>query len=111
MGMGHRHGGYWGGFSHNGPGALGILMFIVFWAAVALVILLLVQHYRRGPHHLHEHGHGPGFGPGHAPGPVSPPVISNVAANPAIDILRERFARGEVSEEEFTRRLAMLKDS
>ncbi len=98
MGFGYRHGGFMYGFGGNGPGPLGIVMFVVFWAAVALLILLLVQHFRHSPRHLHE------FGPGPAPRPT-------VSANPAIDILMERFARGEVSEEEYTRRLALLKGS
>ena len=101
MPMGYRHGDFWDGFSGNGPGVFGILMFIVFWAALALLILLLVQNYRRGPRHLHENG--PVRGPG--------PVVNQSTANPAIDILRERFAKGEMSEEEYSRRLTLLKDS
>ena len=31
------------------------------------------------------------------------------ASNSAIDILKQRFARGEISEEEYTRSLALLK--
>lgn len=96
------------GFSGHGPGAFGVLMFIVFWTALALLALLLVQHYRHGPRHLHEYG--PGRGIGHGLGHGARPVTTQVAANPAIDILRERFAKGEVSEEEYTRRLALLKD-
>lgn len=93
------------GFGGNGPGAFAIVMFIVFWAAVALLTVLLVQHYRHSPRHLHEYGLG--GGPGSGPGPVASPI----AANPAIDILKERFAKGEVSEEEYSRRLTLLKDS
>jgi uncharacterized membrane protein len=100
MGFDYRHGGFMNGFGGNGPGAFAILMFIVFCAAVALLIVLLVQHYRLGPRHLHE------YGPGRGPGPVATPVT----ANPAIDILRERFAKGDISEEEYARRLALLKD-
>lgn len=99
MGFGYRHGGYMDGFAGQGPGALGIVMFIVFWAAVAVVILLLVQHFRHSPRHLHE------YGPGHGPGPVAAPS----EARAAIGILQERFAKGEVSEEEYTRRLTLLK--
>jgi putative membrane protein len=99
--MDFRHGGFWGGFNGNGPGVFGILMFVVFWAALALLILLLVQSYRHGPRHLHELRQGPAGGP----------VATQSTANPAIDILKERFARGEVSEEEYTRRLNLLKDS
>jgi putative membrane protein len=31
------------------------------------------------------------------------------ASNPAVEILQQRFARGEISEEEYTRNLALLK--
>jgi len=31
------------------------------------------------------------------------------ASNPAVEILQRRFARGEISEEEYTRNLALLK--
>lgn len=103
MGMGFRNGGYMDGFGGNGPGAWGIVMFVAFWVAIALVLLALIRHYRHSPHHLHEYG----AGIGHGPGPVAPVVT----ATPAIGILMERFARGEVSEEEYTRRLTLLKGS
>ena len=110
MGMGFRNGGYMDGFGGNGPGAWGIVMFVAFWVAVALVLLALIRHYRHSPHHLHEYGAGIGHGPVVAVAPVAP-VAPVVAANPAINILMERFAKGEVSEEEYTRRLTMLKGS
>ena len=103
MGFGYRHGGFMDGFGGNGPGALGVVMFVVFWAAIALLVLLLVQHYRHSPRHLHDFGRGPAQGPA-----TTTPTVS---ANPAIDILMERFAKGEVSEEEYTRRLTLLKSS
>lgn len=99
MPFGYRHGGFMHDFSGNGPGIFAIVMFVVFWVAVALLIALLVQYYRRGPSHLH---HGPGLTPGAAG--------SAGTADPAVGILKERFAKGEVSEEEYSRRLALLKD-
>ena len=96
-----QHDGFLGGYGGHGVGLFGLLLMIVFWAAIALLILTLVQNYRRGPRHLHDHAHGPG------PGPAAPHVM----ANPAIDILKERFAKGEVTEEEFTRRLSLLKEN
>lgn len=104
MPMGYRHGGFFDGFGGHGPGLFGILLMIVFWAAIALVVLAVVRNWRHGPHHLHEHAlsHGALGGPETRPTPT---------ASPAIDLLRERFARGEVSEEEFTRRLTLLKES
>ena len=99
--MFRQHGGFLGGYGGHGVGLFGVLLMIVFWAAVALLILTLVQNYRRGPHHLHDHAHP------HGPGPS----VTGPAASPAIDILKERFAKGEVSEEEFSRRLSLLKES
>ena len=99
--MFRQQGGFLGGYGGHGVGLFGLLLMIVFWAAIALLILTLLQNYRRGPRHLHDHAHGPG------PGPVSPHIM----ANPAIDILKERFAKGEVTEEEFTRRLSLLKEN
>jgi uncharacterized membrane protein len=96
-----QHDGFLGGYGGHGVGLFGLLLMIVFWAAIALLILTLVQNYRRGPRHLHDHG------PGLAPGPTA----TQVTANPAIDILKERFAKGEVTEEEFTRRLSLLKEN
>ncbi len=103
--MGYRHGIFFDGFAGNGPGLFGLLLMIAFWAAIALVILVVVRNWRHGPHHLHDHayGHGPTVGAGRGSAPT--------AADPAIDLLKERFARGEVSEEEFTRRLTLLKES
>jgi len=101
--MFRQHEGFLGGYGGHGVGVFGLMLMIVFWAAVALLILTLVQNYRRGPRHLHDHGHG------HTPGPGL--TSSHGVANPAIDILKERFAKGEVNEEEFARRLTLLKES
>jgi uncharacterized membrane protein len=101
----------------GGIGLLGIVVVIVFWAVVALLVITLVQNYRHGPRHLHSHGWhrggatdmGAGTGAGMGMGRDGGHGASDVA--PAIAILRERFARGEISEEEFTRRLTLLKES
>jgi len=90
-----------GGFAHPGISIFALFVMIAFWVIVALLIVALVRGYRHGSHH------GPHQGYAHATGPAPERSVSS----PAIDILKERFARGEVSEEEFTRRLALLKDS
>ena len=38
-----------------------------------------------------------------------PPVAASATAPSAIDILQQRFARGEMSEEEYTRAMTLLK--
>jgi putative membrane protein len=37
-------------------------------------------------------------------------IAAPTVSDPAITILKERFARGEMTEEEYTRRLAILKN-
>jgi uncharacterized membrane protein len=108
MGPNFHHGIFFHSFGGGGIGPWALVLMFVFWVAAALVIVALVQNYRRGPRHLHHHAsaHGPGHEPDHGLAPVNP-----VSGNPAIDILKERFARGEVSEEEYSRRLTMLKGS
>jgi uncharacterized membrane protein len=61
--------------------------------------MALLKNYRGTPHHSHT------------PFAASPRRERSDDASAAIQILRERFARGEVGEEEFTRRLNLLKDS
>ena len=92
---------FWYG-NHMGGWGWGLMTFssIVFWALVVFVIVLLVRHFSRtgqrppgGPA-----GYGPP-GPGH--GPASGPE----------QVLAERYARGEIDEEEYHRRLATLRGS
>ena len=97
MPMFHQHDGFLGGYGGHGVGPLELILMVLFWAAIALLLVALVKNYRHGPHHLHDHLHGLG---------TVPPSTTN----PAVDILKERFARGEVNEEEFTRRLSLLKE-
>ena len=105
MPLGYRHGGFFDGFGGHGPGLFGIVLMLAFWVAIALVALVVVRNWRHSPYRLHEHAYGRG------PNAMSDAHVAAPVASPAIDVLRERFARGEVSEEEFTRRLTMLKES
>ena len=73
-----------------GPGAWGLLsltLFVLFWVVVGWLIVTLVRRDRYAP---------PPSGPAH-------PVRS-----PALDVLEERYARGEISREEFVERRAVL---
>jgi len=91
------HGEY---FDGRGPGALAIIMMVVLWVAVILLVIGLVQKYRHAPRH-----------PLGAAPLMTHTVAPVPASSPAIDLLKERFAKGEVSEEEFLRRLTLLKQS
>ncbi len=85
---GYWHDG-WGmgwGFGHM---AFGGLMMLLFWGGIIVVILLAVRWIGSGS----SQGGGP-----------QPP------AKRALEILRERFARGEIDKEEFEERRRLLSD-
>ena len=75
----------WGG----GHMLFGGLMMILFWGGIILVIFLVVRWLNSGPSH----------------GATSP-----TSRNKALDILRERFARGEIEKDEFEERKRLLSD-
>lgn len=80
----------WGGFGFGWWGVLMMLLMVVFWAAViggvVLLVLWLVQQAR------------PAVGPG--PGSARP-----------LDILRERYARGELTREQYEQMRRDLEES
>lgn len=67
----------------------GVLMMILFWGAIIVLIVVLVRWLS---------GH---TGPQHSGTP---------AQKTPLDILRERFARGEIDKEEFEERRKLLSD-
>jgi putative membrane protein len=83
------NGGPFGGF---GLGRLVIMiLFLLFIAGVAY---LVIRHFDHTQAHHHSHA-------------VSPGVSSDSAA---ADVLKMRFAKGEIDEDEFTRRMGILRD-
>ena len=72
----------------GGSWALMIIGMLIFWAILVIGLLSLIRLNRSG-HHIEA---------------------SSNANSVAISILRERFARGELTEEDYTHRLAILKD-
>ena len=66
-----------------------VVMMVVFWGAVAWVIVTLIRH-----------GSSPGQLPAQPGGTTGPD---------ALQILDERFARGEIDEEEYQRRRKVLR--
>ena len=70
---------------------------VIFWAVLIVGVVALLRHNR----------------------PVAPPASATIpthnaspsASNAAIAILQERFARGELTEEEYTRRREILKET
>ena len=83
---------YWYGSGMSGWGyALMTVSMILFWGAVIFGIVLLVRYFGRS-------GQPPGAPPQSAESPPSPERL-----------LAERFARGEIGEEEYRQRVAVLR--
>ena len=103
---------YWNG--HMGGvwwQVLAGLGFVLFWAAVITVIILLARYLRANPR-----PGGPGWGgPPQQAGWVPPPPTvppGQHAPQPGVraeDVLAERFARGEIDEAEYRARLDVLR--
>jgi putative membrane protein len=81
----------WGG----GHWVAAIVMMVLFWGAIALVVLAVVRSGGWSRHDHQDHR------------PVSP---RRDTSDEAERILHERFARGEIDEDEYTRRHDLLKD-
>lgn len=89
-GMGHR--GSWG----DGGWVVMVIMMIVLVLAVAWVVTTMVRHGGT---------HGNGTSP---PMPPTPPT--GLGESSARSILDERYARGEIDDDEYQRRRAVLGD-
>ncbi len=88
------HYGYGNGGTHWGLWVLMIVAMVVFWGALAWIIVTLIRHRGTPPASTE------------APAPLGPPPLPG-----ALGILDERFARAEIDEEEYTRRRNLLKGS
>ena len=85
--------GYGGG--HWGLWVLMIVAMVVFWGALAWIIVTLIRH-RGSPSGSATLPSGSGSWP---PGPAG------------LQILNERLARGEIDEDEYTRRRSLIEGS
>jgi putative membrane protein len=74
------------------------VLMVVFWALVIAAVVALV-HYVRGASRADRSGPSGERGWGHGQG-----------HGRAEDLLAERFARGEIDEDEYKRRLALLRE-
>jgi putative membrane protein len=80
--------GYGHGDGHWGMWIVMVVAMLVFWGALAWIIVTLV---RERSHHTHVHG-----------------VMPTGSPDP-LQILAERLARGEIDEDDYTRRVELLK--
>jgi uncharacterized membrane protein len=76
----------------GGAKLIGLLILV---ALVAIVVIGLVALYKMGKANRN----------------LNPPALDANQNDPGIDILKKRFAKGEITEEEYLRRLALLKQS
>lgn len=87
---------FWYGHGMGGWGyGLMTLSFIVFWGLVIVAIVLLVRHFGR---------------PGEQAGSFRPPESPAATKSTAEQLLSERYARGEIDDEEYQRRLNTLRE-
>lgn len=80
------HGDYWGGF-HQGPGALGMILFVLAVIALAVLLWYLVTRLAAARH---------------------VPVVVAPAATDALALVRLRYARGEIDRDTFLQTTADL---
>ena len=93
---GHQY----GYMMNNGDGLARFILLIVFLLIVGAIAFVLVRYVSQS-HEGHAH-----HGPAATPGP--PPVTPTTSVDAALDVLRMRFARGEIDEDDFNRRVNVL---
>jgi len=101
---------YWYGSGMGGWGyGLMIVSMVLFWGLIVAGVVALVRYLGR-PGQRTGSGPGPGYG-GRGPGDSWPGRGDHrSAAGTPEDLLAERFARGEIDEDEYRRRLAILNE-
>ena len=71
--------------------ALMVVAMVIFWVVFVVGVVVVVRHY------LHAR-------------PSAGPAASPSQGDAAVSVLKERFAKGDVSEEEYMRRLKLLRE-
>ena len=98
--QGHQH----GFMVSQGNGFFRFILLIIFLLIVGAIALAVVRYLSQGydGHRHADHHRGPLPTP-----PVAPPVAPS-SVDSALDVLRMRFARGEIDEDDFNRRVSVL---
>lgn len=87
-----------GGWGWGAGGWIVMTVFMVlFWAVLILALVALVRYLTGTRHHQQ-------------PGPTPPSGEGGWQGRGAENLLAERFARGEIDEDEYKRRLALLRE-
>jgi putative membrane protein len=83
----------WGWGGGDGWGIIGMLLSVLFMAAIVVGVVFVVRALQHGS------SHAAGF-------PVTPsaPYVQTPAASAALQVLDERYARGEIDREEYLAR-------
>jgi putative membrane protein len=107
------HSGY--GYYGTGDWLWSIFSTVVFIVLVTMAIMLLVRLFsgsrQQGPGPASRPVGGPWFGPGSGGSGAARPRLATPEAEGAERILAERYARGEISEEEYRSRLEVLRQT
>ncbi|GAB26205.1 hypothetical protein GOPIP_093_00100 [Gordonia polyisoprenivorans NBRC 16320 = JCM 10675] len=85
----------WGNSWGWGGWILMASMMVLFWAAVITAVVLAIRYFSGPRHHS-----------GGVPGPGQP----GPGPSRAEDVLGERFARGEIDEDEYRKRMTALRE-
>ncbi|UFR06835.1 hypothetical protein KBP30_39205 [Streptomyces sp. Go40/10] len=87
---------YDGGWGWGGWIVMTVVM-VLFWAVLIVGLIALVRYLNGARHHQQ-------------PGPPASSADGGWQAGRAENLLAERFARGEIDEDEYKRRLAFLRE-
>lgn len=100
---------YWYGGVPGWGYALMVISMVLFWGLIIAGVVALVRYVgRSGSRAGGWQGPGSG-GPGPGAGGRGPGDYGSASAT-AEDLLAQRFARGEIDEDEYRQRLAILRD-
>jgi putative membrane protein len=89
---------YFNGGPFGGSGIGRLIIMVLFLLFIAGIAYLVIRHFDHAQTHHHPHPH------------MVTPVGASSTDSAAADVLKMRFAKGEIDEDEFNRRMNTLKD-